>query len=621
LKNAFTLRPHSIITTCFQHELACTTTDKSQNQPEPTPPSNPPEKEKKIPTLNITITPHNLGLLIHDLLALAHSTAIAPSTTEAIFRTVYRAVQNLLLEEALFPIGIAIARAYIERDDDVPSALGLLESLYGARGAFRSTKPDGGMADASASASARAMFTATPDRHRVSLYPVARMILELKESRTPSSASSTVQKIPTVFRRQVWGLRKQFRNAPVLLIGETQVALFPWEFMHDNADLLTQGIWANDGTLGIPGCVRAVVKVTKWGFAGARENLLEATARAYGVSARAAFWRFEGGLEGGGGMMRLVAYLYGLPPGSHGTRPAGADADVEERLALKRAGDEAEMLETRRKLVSGDRGTNPLNIVEIRAAAGDYAAERVVVDLIAEDTQCMRNQSYLVCGVLSMFHLGTVLRLLRGVEGEWELSEVMLEHAAQNVHSGAGILIFLFEQRGSEFEVEDMCRMQVIVKVAANNDGNGRQIMEMLRRRQEARDRAAYKAFHKISPEPSSKLHLRTMNTFILFIFKVCPLYKTLIARGIKIRQINTTLRITIWLGAVIQKRPYMPRGTNRRPVPPRDPANTSAASRAATSGQTGSYIIERISSGCAVSTFVFGTYSCIFEMSQCRRT
>jgi hypothetical protein len=110
-----------------------------------------------------------------------------------------------------------------------------------------------------------------------------------------------------VFRRQVWGLQKQFQNLPVLLIGKEQVALFPWEYLHDVPELLKDGVWVNDrspGTeneVGIPRCVRAIVKVTKWGFPSPRETLLDATVRAHRVTHRAVFWRFEG--EGEGDML------------------------------------------------------------------------------------------------------------------------------------------------------------------------------------------------------------------------------------------------------------------------------------------------------------------------------
>jgi hypothetical protein len=109
----------------------------------------------------------------------------------------------------------------------------------------------------------------------------------------------------------------------------------------------------------------------------------------------------------------------------------------------------------------------------------------------------MQNGYLCSCEVLSTFHLGTVLRLLQRVEGEWEVTEGILEVAARNEHSGAGIVRFLLQhqQRGVEFESGQGGMAELIVRVVANNAGCGRQIM-VLFERQEPRDRGVYEALY-----------------------------------------------------------------------------------------------------------------------------
>jgi hypothetical protein len=91
-----------------------------------------------------------------------------------------------------------------------------------------------------------------------------------------------------------------------------------------------------------------------------------------------------------------------------------------------------------------------------------------------------------------------VLRLLRSVQGGWEVTEGILKAVSRNEHSGAGIVRFLLEnqQRGFEFEGGggDGSMAELIVRVAANNAGCGRQIMEVLFERQGARDWGVYEA-------------------------------------------------------------------------------------------------------------------------------
>ncbi|KAL2799450.1 hypothetical protein BJX66DRAFT_292924 [Aspergillus keveii] len=502
---AFTLRPDKIAISCFEREWSCPCPplDKPQDQNNPHQRPNQPRRwrhspppSQLTPTPATKITHSTCGRLLLELVTLARSHAINPQVPEAILRVIYPYFQNRMLEESLFPIAVAIARSYLQ-NNKTGAALNLLQAIYGGQGVFRWRAPAGlttGVEDPEGR-----MWTATRDRRRISLYPVARLILEIKDEMGFDGGRPVTQG----FRGQVWGLRKQFRNSPVLLIGKEQVALFPWEYLHDQPELLKDGIWVNDPRPGnnvdIPARVRAIVKVTKWGFPSPRETLLDATVRAHRVTHRAAFWRFEGEeggdmlYEGSGGSLRIyMGFLQGLT----GPVPPEPDAEVEAGLEKARAEEEARKRETRRLIITGQRGNGEFNASEVLAAAGDYTAERAVVDILLQDKQVMRNGYLCIREILRTFHLGTVLRLLRRVEREWEVTEGILEAAARNGHSGAGIVRFILEhqQRGLEFESGEEGMAELIVRVAANNEGCGRQIMEVLFERQEARDQGVYEA-------------------------------------------------------------------------------------------------------------------------------
>ncbi|KAL3451114.1 hypothetical protein BJX65DRAFT_269000 [Aspergillus insuetus] len=499
---AFALRPDKIVISCFEREWACPCPPPNSQHDAPRQhrqtrrrrPS--PSPSHLTPTSTTKITHATSGRLLLELVTLARADKVAPEVLERILRAVFAHFQNRMLEESLFPIAVAIARAYL-RKKNIPAALNLLQGIYGGQGIFRWRAP-AGMSTGVEDPEGR-MWTATRDRRRVSLYPVARLILEIKDEMEFDGGRPVTQ----AFRGQVWGLRKQFRNSPVLLIGKEQVALFPWEYLHDQPQLLKDGIWVNDPhpgiNLGIPACVRAIVKVTKWGFPSPRETLLDATVRAHRVTHRAAFWRFEGEEEGGmlykGSDDSLRIYM-GFFPGITGPVPPEPDTEVEARLEKARAEAEAQKREARRLIITGQRGTRELNASEVLAAAGDYTAERAVIDILLREKQAMQNAYLCSCEVLRTFHLGTVLRLLRRVEGEWEVTEGILEAAARNEHSGAGIVRFLLQhqQRGLEFESGQEGMAELIVRVAANNVGCGRQIMEVLFERQEARDQGVYEA-------------------------------------------------------------------------------------------------------------------------------
>ncbi|KAJ0413262.1 hypothetical protein BJY00DRAFT_319961 [Aspergillus carlsbadensis] len=508
----FALRPDKITISCFEREWGCPCPllDKAQSQAEDERHQQPrqnrrrrrqsqsqsPSQRTPIPATKITHS--TCGRLLLELLALARSADITPKVLGHILRTIFPHFQNRSLEESLFPIAVAIARSYIRRKNP-RAALDLVQAIYGCQGVFRwrapAPAPDG-MARhgdvTDADGGRRSIWAATRDRRRIAFYPVARLILEIKDELGIDGGRPVTQ----AFRGQVWGLRMQFRNSPVLLIGGGgQVALFPWEGMG----------------VGIPACVRAVVKVTKWGIPSPRETLLDATVRAYGVTHRVALWRFEG--EGEKDMLykgsgahfsshspaqhlvqtinvyrRLATNIHGIPPRNNRPRRAGA------RLEKARAGEEEKKKETRRLIVTGQRGPHELNASEVLAAAGDYTAERAVVDILLQDGQLMWNGYLCLREVLRTFHLGTVSRLLQRVEGGWEMTGRLLEAATRNEHSGAGIVRVLFEQRGLEFEVAEEWAVDLVVRVAANNEGCGRGIMEVLFERQEARDRGVYEA-------------------------------------------------------------------------------------------------------------------------------
>jgi hypothetical protein len=104
-----------------------------------------------------------------------------------------------MLEETLFPIAVAIAQAYL-REKNVRAALDLLQGVYGGQGVFRWRAPSG-MSTVVEDPEGR-MWTATRDRRRVSLYPVARLILDIKDEMGFDGGRPVTQ----AFRGQVWGL-------------------------------------------------------------------------------------------------------------------------------------------------------------------------------------------------------------------------------------------------------------------------------------------------------------------------------------------------------------------------------------------------------------------------------
>jgi hypothetical protein len=116
---------------------------------------------------------------------------------------------------------------------------------------------------------------------------------------------------------------------------------------------------------------------------------------------------------------------------------------------------------------------------EILAAAGDYNAERVVVDLLAREDIPNRMHENHVADILRTFHLATIVRFLRGLGDSLHVSDDILEAAVQNQTSGKEILKYVLDQRGDEVRITDG-----IVEAAARNPASGKQILHLLLGRQ-----------------------------------------------------------------------------------------------------------------------------------------
>ncbi|KAL2862613.1 uncharacterized protein BJX67DRAFT_292595 [Aspergillus lucknowensis] len=135
-------------------------------------------------------------------------------------------------------------------------------------------------------------------------------------------------------------------------------------------------------------------------------------------------------------------------------------------------------------LLSGRREDGPVRKQEVLAAAGEYNAERVTVDLLVRDHHNHGNSNarHVLCihAVLRTYHLATVVRLLRGLGDSLSVSEEIVMAAAENQHSGRGIVKFLLDNRWDEVRITED-----VVRAAARNSGSGKQILELLLERGE----------------------------------------------------------------------------------------------------------------------------------------
>ncbi|KAL3439888.1 hypothetical protein BJX65DRAFT_57505 [Aspergillus insuetus] len=375
------------------------------------------------------------GRLLREVLALARTEFIDPVHTERILGQVWASFAQRKIEEALLPVCLAIARSYI-RVGQPESAINLLDSAWNGRDPFTYSIP----ASIGRDFDDEDRLAAAMRRRRDALFPVGKLLATLL---------SAAGEDTTLLRQEVGNLRTSFQRAPLLVIGRDQVALFPWAYMPESRELFDDGIWCNVGESGLPGCVKALVRISRWAGSYTKLNnelRVDSIVRTYRLSRGSCLFSSLGTDAlfdtPGGDFLRI--YTGDLPRDTKLVDDMD-DADLTEAVT-------ADEQEVQRKneliaaLLSGSRGDGPVSDDEILAAAGEYNAQRIVVDLLSRHYKPSPGCRYQVLIVLRTFHLATVVRHLRALGDKLSIGEDILTAAAENPYGEKGILKFVLDR-------------------------------------------------------------------------------------------------------------------------------------------------------------------------------
>jgi hypothetical protein len=201
---------------------------------------------------------NNCGRLLRELIALAPTECVSPALVERLVDNVWSRFESMYLEESLIPVCVAAARSYI-RNDQTDSAISLLDSMWNDRRRFPWSVPGSIGRDFDDDE----QFEYARQRKRIGLFPVGMLLVKLLNGRGRDT---------TVLQRGLKHLRREFRRSPVLLIGIDQVALFPSRFIPSSLKLLEDGILFNTSANNLPGSVKAIVRITRWGSNSLQEH-------------------------------------------------------------------------------------------------------------------------------------------------------------------------------------------------------------------------------------------------------------------------------------------------------------------------------------------------------------
>ncbi|KAL3456206.1 hypothetical protein BJX64DRAFT_48448 [Aspergillus heterothallicus] len=381
------------------------------------------------------------GRLLREVLALARTEFIDPVHIEWILGQIWASFAQRNIEEALLPVCLAIARSYI-RAGQPGSAINLLDSAWNGRDPFTYSIP----ASIGRDFDDEDRLAAGMRRRRDALFPVGKLLATL--------LSAAGEEDTTLLRQEVGSLRTSFQRAPLLVIGRDQVALFPWAYMPDSRELFDDGIWCNVGESGIPGCVKALVRISRWAGCYAKlnnESGVDSIVRIYRLSRGSCLFSSLG-----------TDALFDAPGGDFlriytGDLPRDTELVDDMDNADLTAAVVADEQKVQRKneliaaLLSGSRGNGPVSDDEILAAAEEYNAQRIVVDLLSRHFKPSPSCRYQVLIVLRTFHLATVVRLLRALGDKLSIREDILMAAAENPYGEKGILKFVLDRRRGRY--------------------------------------------------------------------------------------------------------------------------------------------------------------------------
>ncbi|KAK2787215.1 hypothetical protein FQN52_007304 [Onygenales sp. PD_12] len=195
-------------------------------------------------------------LLLSLYSAITPTPLISLATVENLLRTAWLHFLRLSIEEALFPIGMRLARAYVAAGQ-LDRAIKLLEEIHSAQEPFTRSKAPGVQGGARMPAS---YWMEKSRRRWYTLVPLERLLVELYETRgTDADADAAISSM----RAKATVGEKSYSCAPCLIIGESQVAWYPHSVGKE--EFLRDGIWFNEsrGKGSSNAAIVAVVRMEK----------------------------------------------------------------------------------------------------------------------------------------------------------------------------------------------------------------------------------------------------------------------------------------------------------------------------------------------------------------------